>query len=128
MDKSCFFTKTACENTDDCTFWDYDRNTCKLYNVVNIETATNGKVTLNNSTFTKIVDANPARNGLVICSTSKVGDDKNIYISLSSTEDAIDGAGYYLKDAKIWPVPQGYVGEVCGKSELNNPIVTFVEW
>jgi hypothetical protein len=128
MNRTCFFTKTTCANTDDCTFWDEDRNTCKLYNRFNIETATNDKIELNSNTFTKIKDSNLSRNGLILCSTSTEGDNKHVIVSLSSVEDAIDGAGYYLRDGQKWEVPHGYTGEVCGKADINNPVITYIEW
>lgn len=92
-----------------------------------MSTATNSKVTLNASTFTKLVDANSKRSYLIIGNPS----DKNIFVNLRSTGSGVDETGIYLKSGGspwIMPCSAIYTGEVCAIAVEGTPSITICEY
>lgn len=92
-----------------------------------ISTATNSKVTLNASTFTKLVDANSKRSYLIIGNPS--GND--VFVNLRAAGSGVDETGIYLKSGgNIWIMPCSaiYTGEICAIAVEGTPSVTICEY
>lgn len=91
-----------------------------------ISIATNTKVTLNASTFTKIADANSRRSYFMVCNAT----DTKIFINLRPVDGAVDETGIYLKSGGCWimPVSTIYTGVICAIALAGTPSISIVEY
>jgi hypothetical protein len=88
--------------------------------------ARNGCVTLSNSGFTTITSANPDRIHLTICNDSQL----KVHLNFCHINSCQDDSGVYLPGESTWSMPTNnvYTGEICGKSDSDSPMVTYVEY
>jgi hypothetical protein len=86
--------------------------------------ATNKTVEINNTTFTKVLDANPSRRYVFIASASK----EEVYIGLCPATPG--GVGIIVYDGQPWimsPLAL-YSGEICAKSTNGTQNLFIVEF
>ncbi|MEE9117966.1 MAG: hypothetical protein V3U02_05150 [Calditrichia bacterium] len=91
--------------------------------------ATNKKVTLNQSEFTIVCNANPNRTTLIISNGEIAG--RNAWLFFGNIRDAQAGCGYFLKAQGIpWKMDSDppYIGSVCGISVASDIDVAILEY
>lgn len=95
--------------------------------IYRVETANNGSVTLNASSFIKVLNANPNRHYLRLSNIAGVAD---IIVNLCEISGGMDDCGIYIKNKESWEMPTSaiYTGEICAKAKTDAPKLIFVEY
>ena len=91
------------------------------------EDANSNTIALNNTTSTKIADANVNRIFLRVDNTS-VGITIYIKLQKTSTDDVVEGI--IVLGGKFWEMPSDniYTGEISGIASANSPEITVTEY
>lgn len=92
--------------------------------------ANNGSVTVNDTSFTKVLNANMDREYVMLCNKSKLSESKVVYINYRTVANSVDETGMILFGEGCEPMPPTaiYTGEITAISSTGEPLITYIEY
>jgi hypothetical protein len=95
--------------------------------IFTVDTASNGSVNINTSSWIKVVNSNPNRHFLII---ANIADKLQAFINLCPLGMGVDETGICLEGGSNFEMPVNaiYKGEICAKAATAPLKLVFVEY